>query len=109
MGILNGTSAFLGEFFSMSRIVLRKAQEGIYCLLVVLVALDLNYHLLQPKDDLLAALPRHLVTHKVPRAFPMLPRTLFMLVRDILRHTVSQVPSTSASTACEINATRRAV
>lgn len=89
MGILNGASTVLGEFFSMTRVVLGKAQEGIYCLLVVLVALNLNNHLFQPKDDLLAALPRHLVIHKVSRAFPVLPRALFVLVRDILRHTVS--------------------
>lgn len=99
-GVLNGASAVLRESFPVTRIVLGKAQECIDCLLVVLVALDLDYHLLQPEDNLVAALLRHLVIHEVPRALLMFPRPLLVLLRGILRHTVPQVPGAIELVLC---------
>lgn len=108
-GILDGTGTVFREFFPMSRIVLGKTQEGVYCLLVVLVALDLNHHLLQPKDDLVAALLWHFVAHEVYHTLLMFSRALFILFRGILKRAVPQVSSTNASAVLEINATYRVV
>lgn len=105
MCVLDSIGTILRQFFPMSRIVLGKTQEGIYCLLVVLVALDLNYHLLQPENDLVATLLRHLFAHEVHCALPMLSNVLLMLFWNILRYTIPQVSSTNANATCEIGAT----
>lgn len=105
MRVLDSIGTVLYEFFPMSRIVLGKAQECVYCLLVVLMALDLNYHLLQPKNYLVAALLRHLITHEVHCPLLMFSKVFLMFFWNILRYTVPQVSSTNANTTCEISAT----
>ena len=65
MRTLHGSGTLLSELLAVSGVTLSEAEEGLNSTLVVLVALDLDNHLLQAPDGLLTALLRHLALEVV--------------------------------------------
>lgn len=100
---LNSSTTILGKVLSMTSIVLRKSQQGVNRLLVILMALDLDDHLLQSKDNLFAALFRHLIRHVIPSTLSVLAATLLVLLWGVLFNTVAKILSAGAKATDGIN------
>jgi len=89
---------------SMIRVVLSEVEESVDGHEVILVSLDLDNHLLQSPDSLVAALLWDLVLEIARSSVPVLASAILVLVRDLLVGAVSDVIDTSLETTLGVDA-----
>lgn len=87
--------SFTNSSPGMTTIVFSKPQQGVNCLLVIGMTLNLNNHFLQPPDSLLAAIFVELVVHVISGGAPLLICAILVLIRNVLASTITKVSSTS--------------
>ena len=84
MRTLDGSSTLLAEVLAVAGVLLSEVEKGLNRTLVVLVTLDLDDHLLQTPDGLLAALLRHLALKVVVQLVAASTSLFLVLLGDLL-------------------------